>query len=47
MASKEYEFTEDWFTQNLAAWNQVIPQLEPRKILEIGSYEGRSACYFI
>ena len=47
MASKEYEFTEDWFTRNLAEWNQVIPQLKPRKILEIGPYEGRSACYFI
>ena len=47
MEPKEYQFTEDWFTRNLAEWNQVIPQLKPRKILEIGSYEGRSACYFI
>lgn len=39
-------FTEDWFTQN-------IPNLEKHltfkvnKALEIGSYEGRSSCWFL
>lgn len=43
-----YEFTNDWF--ELVAknnWDQLIPQIKPKKVLEIGSYEGKSACYLI
>lgn len=44
------DFTSDWFTKNLPSWvKYIVPHLEsienPR-VLEIGSYEGRSA-YFI
>lgn len=28
-------------------WDQFIPKKNPRKILEIGSFEGQSICYFI
>lgn len=28
-------------------WDKLIPQVDPSKILEIGSYEGASACYLI
>jgi predicted O-methyltransferase YrrM len=28
-------------------WDQLIPAIKPRRILEIGSYEGASACYLI
>jgi predicted O-methyltransferase YrrM len=43
--SPKYEFTEDWFSRNEKEWDQVVSQLNPRKVIEIGSYEGRSACY--
>lgn len=43
----EYDFTADWFTRNVPIWEEVVIPLSPRKILEIGSFEGRSACYVI
>ena len=44
---KNYRFTNDWFQNSKAIWDQLIPQINPTKILEIGSYEGASACYLI
>lgn len=43
-----YTFTTPWF-DNVAkpVWTQVIPQINPKKILEVGSYEGASACFLI
>lgn len=48
IASPDYRFTNAWF--NNAAkqiWDQILPQLNPTNILEIGSYEGASTCYLI
>jgi predicted O-methyltransferase YrrM len=43
-----YEFTNSWFTENAkAVWDQLLPQVRPRTLLEIGSFEGASACYLI
>ncbi len=28
-------------------WDSLIPQINPTRILEIGSYEGASTCYLI
>lgn len=43
-----YEFTNDWFERTAKnVWDQLIPQINPTKILEIGSYEGASTCYLI
>lgn len=42
-----YEFSVDWFAGARAVWDHLLPQLQPKKILEIGSFEGRSACYLI
>ncbi len=47
LAHEEYEFTNGWFRNNIAVWNNWIPQLKPRRILEIGSFEGQSTCYLI
>jgi predicted O-methyltransferase YrrM len=44
---RNYEFTTNWFDANVQIWNVLIPQLSPKKILEIGSYEGKSTCYLI
>ena len=44
-----YQFTNSWFLGAASKnWDQLIPQLiKPTKILEVGSYEGASACYLI
>lgn len=42
-----YDFSVDWFEGARAIWGQLLPQLMPTKILEIGTFEGRSACYLI
>lgn len=43
-----YQFTNNWFG-NVAKniWDQLIPQINPARILEVGSYEGASTCYLI
>ncbi|HXE29863.1 MAG TPA: class I SAM-dependent methyltransferase [Stellaceae bacterium] len=49
MAEAAYEFSEDWFSANAPIWAQVFPQLLPNatKLLEIGSYEGRSTVWMM
>lgn len=42
-----YEFTQDWFSEHVRVWEQLLAEWKPSKILEIGSYEGRSTCYLI
>ncbi|MFZ2469180.1 class I SAM-dependent methyltransferase [Parvibaculum sedimenti] len=43
-----YVFTAHWFEYNAKnLWERLIPQVKPQKILEIGSFEGASACYLI
>lgn len=42
------KFTNDWFSHNIDGINYSVSQTEyVNKILEIGSYEGRSTCWFI
>ena len=41
------EFSEDWFNNNIPMWRAIIRETKPRRILEIGSYEGRSTCFMI
>jgi len=43
-----YEFTNSWF-RNTARfnWDNLVPQINPTRILEIGSYEGAATCYLI
>jgi Methyltransferase domain len=42
-------FQEDWFVEHIPLWEVVIRALEgrPARVLEIGSYEGLSACYVL
>ena len=42
-----YDFSEDWFSSHIPTWDQIIHQKRPRRIVEVGSYEGRSASYII
>jgi predicted O-methyltransferase YrrM len=43
------DFTADWFTRNISSLEPILRELEGRSaaILEIGSFEGMSACYFL
>ena len=41
------EFTNDWFDPHIPTWNRIVPQYNPSRILEVGSYEGRSVCHVI
>lgn len=45
--SADFEYTSDWFSGNQNTWQLIINHLRPEKILEIGSYEGRSACFLV
>jgi predicted O-methyltransferase YrrM len=42
-------FSEDWFTVHIPAWEPVLQELQGRsaEILELGSFEGLSACYLL
>ena len=44
-----YEFTHDWFSMRTDPWREhVVPRLpRPFRWLEIGSHEGRSACWML
>lgn len=43
----EFEFTTDWFSRFAPVWKQLVERYKPSKLLEIGSYEGRAACFLI
>lgn len=40
-------FTNDWFDVVKGPWADLLARLLPRKLLEIGSYEGASACFMV
>jgi predicted O-methyltransferase YrrM len=41
------QFTNDWFTPQIPTWNTIIPQYNPARIIEVGSFEGQSICHLI
>lgn len=43
----DYRFTNEWFEAARRAWDAIVADWRPSRILEIGSYEGRGSCYFI
>lgn len=47
-AGREW-FAEDWFSGKYAAWQPILVDLEGRtvEVLEIGSFEGLSACFLL
>jgi len=47
-SNSEYVFTKKWFElNNRQNWDRIIPIVNPKKILEIGSFEGAVPCYLI
>jgi predicted O-methyltransferase YrrM len=47
MQGSPYEFTNAWFAPHAPIWSRLLAQLKPARVLEIGSYEGQSACFLI
>lgn len=47
MSTTDYDFTVDWFSYNIPTWKRLIDELKPRRIIEIGCYEGRSTTWII
>ncbi|MDQ0041819.1 hypothetical protein [Variovorax boronicumulans] len=43
--TEAFQFTNDWFGVVKGVWEELVPQIQPQRMLEIGSYEGASACY--
>jgi predicted O-methyltransferase YrrM len=43
------DFTQDWFTIHIPAWDELLKPLEGRtsQLLELGSFEGLSTCYLL
>ena len=42
-----YLFSNNWFDGNKAAWSQIFQKINPTRILEVGSYEGKSTAFII
>ena len=43
-----YVFSNNWFGQVAEkTWNDLFPKIKPERILEVGSFEGRSTCWMI
>ena len=42
-------FSEDWFTTHIPAWEPVLSELDGRqsRLLELGSFEGMSSCFLL
>jgi cephalosporin hydroxylase len=47
MSLEGQRFGEDWFTRFHPLWNTILAQYQPKRYLEVGSYEGRSVCHVI
>ncbi len=46
--SNDYEFTTDWIASTSPpVWRAMIEGIKPRRALEVGSFEGRSAIFMI
>lgn len=48
--ASQYEFSSDWVSENIRHWEQALAPMKDKpgvKALEIGSFEGRSALWFL
>jgi cephalosporin hydroxylase len=48
ISSSPYQFSTLWFNDAVKGiWRELLLQLQPSRVLEIGSFEGASACFVI
>lgn len=45
--AQEYQFSADWFSRHTNIWRELLKRFPTSRYLEVGSYEGRSACFVI
>ncbi len=48
--TKNYQFTQDWFTHNIPIWQKHLQQfagMPEFQVVEIGSFQGMSACWLL
>lgn len=45
--ANQYIFQADWFSHNVPSLSAIFDAIKPIKVLEIGSFEGRSTIFFI
>jgi predicted O-methyltransferase YrrM len=43
----KFQYSNNWFEVVKPVWDFLLPQFNPQKVLEIGSFEGQSTCYLI
>jgi predicted O-methyltransferase YrrM len=43
----QYKFSTDWFSNHTILWEKLIELIQPKKVLEIGSFEGRATTFII
>lgn len=43
----DYRFTNNWFDGHKNTWTQLLNHVNPTRILEVGSYEGKSTTFLI
>ena len=45
--ARSYSFTQDWFSNHIPTWDGIVARIKPRRVMEIGCYEGLSTTYLI
>lgn len=40
-------FTQDWFSNNIPNFKEVMRFCKPKRILEVGCFEGRATCWML
>lgn len=40
-------FTQDWFSNNISNFQTVLRYCKPKRILEVGCFEGRATCWML
>lgn len=46
-SNTSYQYSTDWFSHNIQNLAKIFQDLKPIRILEVGSFEGRSTSFFI
>lgn len=44
---RSFSFTQDWFSNHIPSWERIVSRVRPRRLIEIGCYEGRATSYMI
>jgi len=44
---RSFSFSQDWFSNHIPSWERIVSRIRPRRVIEIGCYEGRATSYMI